>query len=572
MQVYEVEGKSGLRLQLPTTQYLSTTKLLLANIGHCFAVADPNTDKMANLQDPNPCENQNRQSLQGFLVSEDHEEHIMVLQMFPTAQVSVCRNGTMFPVPIEYGEGYCKYLCIAGVDDKLYYGHHALRWKNPSTRQSQKDSWFFDLVEYFWKIDHSQIRFQIKLNDQAEIVSQEFFLGLYINNLKDTVQKKLSINEMRKLLIVVPLCFPHFHRQCLRQSGIIAGFKEVLVLNEVTAIPFFHLVTSVPTGTQQVVEPPMSSSKRSILVINENSENIDVATFEYYEDADGRKVLEMIGLDGNMYEHEKTEKGIEKKLKCVRYFEECCTGNQMRNLAKDLLQDACDKFKVSGRKLEDLEVVIYCHNQIWISIFLNAIARILGTSIKIYRNHLESVVYAGKSFRHKGVVTIQSQAMPDRILELNAFAFYRRDLEDAFVPDVLLKQGEKLSEDDLAVSLKIGIPSSTDAIVFQRNVTGAESQIGHLKIMRFLYYLYQEIGTSFIVDSSGMLKFNHVYGISSKGSIEVAPQKYFTWRYANLSGDEFEETLPAHFLLPTSSLPDGPGTIFFLAISSTLDP
>ncbi|CAL8079656.1 unnamed protein product [Orchesella dallaii] len=494
---------------------------------------------MASLQDPDPCENQKRPSLQNFLVSEEHEEPIMLLQISSTAQVAVCRNGTMFPVPIEYGQSYSKSMCIAGVKDKFFYGDAALYWKNPSTRLSQRDSWFYDLVECFdWKSDHSQNRFQIRINNHAQIVSQEFLLGLYINNLKDTVQKKLLINEMRKLLIVVPYWFSNFHRQRVRQAGIIAGFEEVLVFNEVTAVPLFNLISDGPNKTQQVVEPLESSSKRSILVINENSDNVDVATFEYYEDADGRKILEMIGIDGTMYEHKKTEEGIEKKLKRIRYFQERCTGNQMRSLTNDLLQDACDKFKELGRRLEDLEVVIYCHNQLWISIFLNAIARILGTSIKIHRNYLDSVIYGGKPFHYKALVKVQSQAMPDRIIELNAFAFYRRDLEDAFVPDILLKQGEKLPEDDLAVSLKIGIPSSTNIVVFQRNVTGAEPQIGRLKIMRFLYYLYQEIGTSFIVDSSGMLKFNHVFGISSKGSIEVAPQKYFTWRYANLSVDE----------------------------------
>ncbi|CAL8079650.1 unnamed protein product [Orchesella dallaii] len=495
---------------------------------------------MANSQDAN----ENYPTLRSYILCEGVEETTMMIQISSMAKAALLQNGMVTPTKLEGGKLYSKPLWIAGDKHQLFYGDQARIIKNSSSLSTQPDIWFYDLADSLtWCFGKKENDFNIMVNGQVKSVALEFLLGLYFKHVKDTVEKAQNINGIRKLLIIVPSWFISIQRQRLQHAGIISGFEEIMLMNEITAIPLFYLGLNGPIESQQLAAAPTSSSTRSFLVINEGSDNIDVATFEYYEDADGRKFLEMIGLHGNQYELEKTEVGIEKKINRIRYLRKRRTIKQMTSLANDLLEDACDKFKESGRKLEDLEVMIYGHSSKWICIFEDLISLTYGDTMKmkIVFNHWDFMIDAGETSQLNQVIKIHSQALPDKIVELNAFAFYQRDSEECFVPDVLFKQGEKQPEDELRVSLSMGIRGTTHLVAYQRNVTGIGPNIGHLEMSKLLYYLYSEIGTSFTVDRNGILKFKDVFGVTSKGSKdEVVPEKYFTWRCTYLSQVDVE--------------------------------
>ncbi|CAL8092399.1 unnamed protein product [Orchesella dallaii] len=393
----------------------------------------------------------------------------------------------------------------------------------------------------------------IMFDKKTHMISIEFLLALYIRQLKNTVLQASGINEvsanMCNIIFMIPLWFGSAQRKYIKDAGLISGFENVFLINETSAIALFHVTTSDQNSNHHQhrgKRVPPTECKR-ILVLTENSGNVDIATYEFYCDNNGTTILEMVTCSGNLYESPRTRDGVAKNLMKVSYksdqnFDDPKFKVFMKSLTSNLVGEALNNHpegQSHGRS--SFDVLMCTQDYRWLSIFLYAVKMwFVNVPSIVHQNKETPLTCFGNLFSDNTSFQISSQLVPDKLSELTPYTFYRRDFELRQFKDSLFEKNSKL-RGDIQVVEKIRIPkASTQLILFQRNVMHGEMVVGTLEINMVAYYKYSEIETSFFVDSNGIIKFEKLYGTSFGGSEqkEVVPSTYFIWRGYNLL--EFE--------------------------------
>ncbi|CAL8135038.1 unnamed protein product [Orchesella dallaii] len=472
-------------------------------------------------------------------------------------KVYLIRNGKVGPVQIEGEEnGSSMPLLMALVNKKKFiFGTQALNWIQTKldelSSNSSTSNYTWDLGKLFqskWKL--SYLYKTIVFDNDIYKSSLEFLLAIFIHNLKRIVEQKLGNSAsatISRSIFTVPLWMGSSQRQRLLDAAEIAGFETVLLMNEITAVTLFHAISKSET---------IPNSKRKFLVLVENSCHLDVATYEFNKESNEKMKLEMISCSGDLYESEKSRLGVERSLKKEHYLSNIDSSGirtrwpivegSIRTLLYSLVREALSDFIKLGE--DNLEVIVSCQNKGWKSYLSAAVT-------EVYNGTPPPVV----SFNFTDSFQIQVELLPESLVELSPYSFFRKDAEMGGFKDALFVKCNKLPKEGqvLVVHEKIHCPeTSTQVLLFQKNILGEEMLVGRLVINKCLYYMYQEIETRFDVNENGIYKFNGVFGSSYNAARELemtaVPKTHVIWKGVNLMAWEVESYKKLLVLLTNS--------------------
>ena len=189
-----------------------------------------------------------------------------------------------------------------------------------------KKDWPFKLI----KKDREKIGIEIEINDAKFTVNPEIISCYILKKLKSDVENFLQGKKVKKAVIAVPHYFNCNQKEATMKAGYLAGFEEVILINEpvAAAMAFCHyiipeeeekklIVFDLGGGTLDVSLMSKKGKLIDVICVNGNTKlggnDIDVILFEYIK----KKIREMYKFKdlGNL--NEKIEQQKERiKSKC----------------------------------------------------------------------------------------------------------------------------------------------------------------------------------------------------------------------------------------------------------------
>ena len=148
-----------------------------------------------------------------------------------------------------------------------------------------KNDWLFDLVEQ----ERNKIGIKIEIPNQSNSIKQEYIKtpeiisSLILKKLKNDAENFLKGRNVKKAVLAVPHYFNNSQKEATKNAAIIAGFEDVVLINEPTA-------ASMAFSFDKILE----EGEKKIIIFDLGGGTFDVSLLTIEEG-----IIDVICVNGN---------------------------------------------------------------------------------------------------------------------------------------------------------------------------------------------------------------------------------------------------------------------------------